>query len=142
MCELKTKRDNTRRGFTLVEAVICIVVIVAISIAAISAALATADIVRRSDDRNKANDQAEMIMACYRTEDFPAALALCGIEGYTGGNFTVYYDADFNVIGIQQPNDNNYYCRIDVTVGQNSIGVVAVHRESGEEFYKTEEWLG
>lgn len=141
MCEMKTKRINTRRGFTLVEAVICIVVIVLISIAAITAAMATGDIVRRSDDRNKANDQAEMIMACYRTEDFPAALALCGIEGYTGGNFTVYYDEDFNVIGIEQPNDNNYYCRIDVTVGQNSVGVVAVHRD-GEEFYKTEEWLG
>lgn len=142
MSKQNLNRKDGRRGFTLVEAVVCIVVIIIISIAAITASLATSDIVRRSDDRNKANDQAELIMACYRTENFSAALAHCGITGYTGGNFTVYYDEDFNILGITQPDDNNYYCRIDVTIGDNSVGVAAIHRQSGEEFYKTEEWLG
>ena len=142
MNQHEAKKNTRKKGFTLVEAVICIVVITIISIAALAAALSTADIVRRADDRNKANDQVELIMSCYRTSNFPKALELCGIPGYTEGNFSVYYDEEFHVIGISQPVDNDYYCRIDVTIGQYSVGVVAVHRESGEEFYKTEEWLG
>lgn len=139
----KTNQARSKRGFTLVECIICIVIISAISLAALAAVMATTDIIQRADDRNKATDRVEAIMACYRTDNFPQALALCGIEGYDGnGNFTVYYDKDFQVIGLTQPTDNNYHCRIEVTVGQNSIGVKAIGRASGEVYYKTEEWLG
>lgn len=140
MCNTATKH-NSRRGFTLVEAVVCIVIISIISIAALAASLATSDIVRRADDRNKAVDQAELIMACYRTNNFSEALAHCGISGYSGGNFTVYYNENFECLGIDL-SDDAYYCRIEVTVGENSVGLLAIHRESGEELYKTQEWLG
>lgn len=142
MQEMKTKRNNRRKGFTLVEAVICIVIITLISIAALSASFATSDIVRRADDRNKATDQVELIMACFRTDNFAKALEFCGIEDYIGGNFTAYYDEDFNCIGTTPPDNGEYYCRIEVTLGDNSVGLVAIHHESGEEFYKTQEWLG
>ena len=138
----RTKKAHSRRGFTLVESIICIVIITAISLAALTAALATSDIIHRADDRNKATNQVEMIMACYRTDNFADALALCGIEGYEYGDFTVYYDEDFQVIGLHQPVDNDYYCRIEVTVGYNSVGLKAINRASGEVYYKTEEWLG
>ena len=138
-------RNKTKRGFTLVESIICIVIITAISMAALTAVMATSNIIKRADDRNKATDRAEAIMACYRTDNFSAALALCGIEGYqngTFGSFTVYYDKDFRVIGLTQPTNNDYYCRIEVTVGKYSIGLKAINRESGELYYKTEECLG
>lgn len=139
----KTKKANHRKGFTLVESIICIVIIVAVSMAALTAVLATSDIIQRADSRHKAVDQVEMIMACYRTDNFKAALALCGIEvGDVSRGFTVYYSGDFQVIGTQQPVDNNYFCRIEVTVGAYSIGLRAINRASGEVYYKTEEWLG
>lgn len=136
----KANRAHGRRGFTLVESIICIVIITAISMAALTAVMATTNVIKRADDRNKAIDRVEAITACYRTDNFPGALALCGIEGYLGGNFTVYYDEDFQVLGLTQPAD--YHCRIEVTVGANSIGLKAIGRESGEIYYKTEEWLG
>lgn len=137
-----TKKCKGKRGFTLVESIICITIITFITAAALAATLATSDIIHRADDRNKATDQVEVIMACYRTDNFAGALALCGIQGYTGGNFTVYYNEDFQVLGITQPANNDYYCRIEVTVGDHSIGVQALNRASGEVYYKTEEWLG
>ena len=139
-----TIKAKGRRGFTLVEAIVSILIITAISMAALTATLTSSDIIRRADDRNRATDQAEMIMACYRTDNFADALALCGIEGYekNKGNFTVYYSEDFQVLGLTQPQNNDYYCRIEVTVGQNSVGITAINRASGEVYYKTEEWLG
>jgi len=142
MNSYNTKKANGRRGFTLVEAIVSILIVTAISLAALTATLTSSDIIRRADDRNRATDQVEMIMACYRTDNFSGALALCGIENYTGGNFTVYYSEDFQVLGLIQPTNNDYYCRVEVTVGQNSIGVTAINRASGEVYYKTEEWLG
>ncbi len=142
MSKEKTKKAHSRRGFTLVESIICIVIITAISMAALTAVMATTDIIRRADDRNKATDRVEAIMACYRTDNFSGALALCGIEGYVGGNFTVYYDENFQVLGLAQPANNDYHCRIEVTVGEHSIGLKAISRASGEIYYKTEEWLG
>ena len=139
-----TKKANGRRGFTLVEAIVSVVIITAISLAALTATLTSSDIIRRADDRNRATDQAEMIMACYRTENFAGALALCGIEGCSNyfTNFTVYYDEDFQVLGLTQPANNDYYCRVEVIKGKNSVGITAINRESGEIYYKTEEWLG
>lgn len=136
---------KTKRGFTLVESIICVVIITAISMAALTAVMATSNIIQRADDRNKATDRAEAIMACYRTDNFSAALALCGIEGLPSnlsGDFTVYYDENFNVIGTKQPANNDYHCRIEVTVGKYSIGLKAISRASGEVYYKSEEWLG
>ena len=138
---------KTKRGFTLVESIICIVIITAISLAALTAALATSDIIHRADDRNKATDQVEMIMACYRTDNFYEALVLCDIISAEeinaiDGDFVVYYNEDFEAIDVRQPVDNNFYCRIEVTVGLNSIGLKAINRASGEVYYKTEEWLG
>ena len=137
-----TKKSNCRRGFTLVESIICIVIITAISMAALTAVVSTTNIIKRADDRNKAIDRAEAITACYRTDNFFGALALCGLENCDGtsNHFTVYYDESFQVL--PSGNDNTYYCRIEVTVGQNSIGVTAINRASGEIYYKTEVWLG
>ena len=142
MNQQTAKLNTHKKGFTLVEVLICVVIIVFISIAALSATLATADIVQRADDRNRAISQVEMIMACKRTDDFPAAMKLCGIDGVTAGNFIVYYDADYKPLGLKAPAGNDYHVRIEVTVGDNSVGLVAIHRESGNTLYKTEEWLG
>ena len=137
----QNKKCRARRGFTLLEAVVSIVVVTIISAAALTAILSTVDITRRSDERNTAAVQSSVIMDCYKTDNFAKALALCGINGYSTGSFTVYYDDDFAVIGIQKPANNAYCYAIEVTVGTRSIGVKAVLRESGEVLYKTQEWL-
>ena len=135
------RNRRSRRGFTLTEAVVSIVIITIISAAALTASLATMDITRRSNDRNDAAVQSKMIMDCYKTDDFAQALALCGIAGYTSGDFTVYYDDNFAVLGLQKPANDAYCYSIAVTVGTRSIGVKAFLRESGELLYKTQEWL-
>ena len=61
---------RSRRGFTLTEAVVSIVIITIISAAALTASLATMDITRRSNDRNDAAVQSKMIMDCYKTKDY------------------------------------------------------------------------
>ncbi len=142
MTNNKPNKKRSRRGFTLVESVVCIVIIIIVSIAAISASMATSDVVRRGDDRSKAIDQVEMIMSCYRTENFKGALELCGIRGYDKGNFTVYYNEDFEILGVTPPANDGYYCRIEVTVGDHSVGLKAFLQETDELLYKTEEWLG
>ncbi len=138
---VKNDKRRRRRGFTLVEAVVSIAVVTIISAAALTAILATVDITRRSNERNTAAVQSSMIMDCYKTDNFAKALAFCGISGYSEGNFTVYYDDDFEVIGIDKPANNAYCYAISVTVGERSIGVRAILRESGEVLYKTQEWL-
>ncbi len=137
----KAQSRRSRRGFTLVEAVVSIAIVTIISAAALTASFATVDITRRSNDRHDAAVQSAMIMDCYKTDNFAGALALCGITGYTSGNFTVYYDKEFAVLGLNKPAGDNYYCSIAVTVGTRSIGVKAIARESGELLYKTQEWL-
>ena len=126
--------EKGRRGFTLMEAVVAIAVVVIVSFAALTLALASVRAEERAVRLNEASILAENAVECYRAardfEEFVALLEASGNGNVIRGNG----GAD---VTIERP---GYTVEMDcgATFG---TGIVIRGVDDGEEFYKVT-WPG
>lgn len=113
---MKNKRNN-RRGFTIVELVISLSVIVLVSVAAISVVSVNNKVYRETVEMIEATNVAENAIECFRYgHNVDSAAPIDDFEAAFAATFNA---DDLNVAGIQKPDTGDY-----TTVYTLSIGTV------------------
>lgn len=133
-----------RRGFTLVEVMVSMALVVLITIAALATVQFAFYGTRKNNIKQRAVRETDNIIACYQSDDFEAGIRLLygdAVGTLTPGTpVTVYFTAEGETVTATHA-DVSWYIQATVDDTANTIELVAAYTDDGDVIY-TSTYIG